>query len=806
MNMVNYQPPPHIPYNDYYTQTPSYNIPDDQPQESASQNLNSAAQQNNFGINEKHVNANYIQQSDSNQFNNSNDSNKDINGNNDSYPTFRPKNQNQIQNQTSYYYQTQQNYSQVRQNSLSNNTPLLPYHTQPTFDHQNNNYPPRPKIRFPVNSSTLNQYSQSEIPEYYENSDRNGNLDCVSTTGNTDANITNGTYINNNSHDENNNNNNFIMNNNVNNTEYKPADSYKIDEASNFHQPQSKHVATELLTASVNLQPSSTEYSPLPSISSQSMQQHQHQALLPSAASTPPPSHSYFQQQSVPQYYYQNSNIHNSRSLNYNNNYGYINEPSISNKFDHNIYNHSNSNSEISYDNSNVNNMNNIHLVENNVNNIHQNMNINCYNYSNNENVNGNENSNNNRYVINEKSSTPAYDNYRYRMSSNNTYFTQPQMMSNTLSSSMNMPTIDPNHGYKRSYSDYESFDDKKISSIAGVVYNSTAVFKRLKPSSLEDPNDDNFGKSFNRTQGRPFSSNVSCRFILHENLKSLLNHVDKKNSNKFIVYDMRKHKEDYLLENNITNTKTVVKKQQRERITHSNDGYKIQQLLFKNLKQNLDNSTSFRMGMIDENISAEISCEALDNFLGYANEGVLKIDGYREKSSPKQKNISYNPKKDKSKNKNANANASANTNKNCKMFNFHELIKENFEIDEYVFIKTIRDNNGHILKLETIKPPVGSDGNYEYTPEWLKRKICYPRYKGGMNLHLLDSNSNFILYNDLKMLLWDIKEEIMTRDEKNVYEILNANNNNSNTDMINGELKYKLFGDKKIYIRTIEN
>lgn len=68
------------------------------------------------------------------------------------------------------------------------------------------------------------------------------------------------------------------------------------------------------------------------------------------------------------------------------------------------------------------------------------------------------------------------------------------------------------------------------------------------------------------------------------------------------------------------------------------------------------------------------------------------------------------------------------------------------------------------------------------------------------MNLHLLGPSFNFILYNDIKMLLWDIKEEILSRDEKDLDRIL------SQSDIVvDDDLKEKLFGNKVVYTQTLD-
>lgn len=97
-------------------------------------------------------------------------------------------------------------------------------------------------------------------------------------------------------------------------------------------------------------------------------------------------------------------------------------------------------------------------------------------------------------------------------------------------------------------------------------------------------------------------------------------------------------------------------------------------------------------------------------------------------------------------------------------VLNLHKLIIEKFELSgdcQYSFIKTIRDNNGYILKIDTISPPVNENGIIEYSPGWIKKYVCYPRYKRDMKLHIIKGKADFTIYNDYKMLIWEIKSKI---------------------------------------------
>lgn len=404
----------------------------------------------------------------------------------------------------------------------------------------------------------------------------------------------------------------------------------------------------------------------------------------------------------------------------------------------------------------------------------------------------------------------------------------------NSTNNNINHATFGSNHmdkkfvpELKRGYENLEDESSKK-SSIAGVIYNSSAVFKRLKPCLAEEKTESIYKQESNRSQGRPFSSNLTGRFIFHGGLKSLLNHVDKKNNNKFVVYNMDKKwdtDDSTATEKKDKEVNNVDATDRGENNLPSKESDRITQILFKNLKDSLNDNSGFRMGIINDKLNSEITMEALDTFLNCKHDDVLKIDGYREQYNPTQKVISYNPKTKVNikssvqseikseevigpevqlKVDDGKDDASPNPNPETipdRRFNFHLLIKEAFGFEDYVFVKTIRDNNGHILKLETIKPPSDEKGDYNYSPEWLKRRICYPRYKGGMNLHILGPEFNFVLYNDLKMLLWDIKEEILGRDDKSLDKFLNS----SALNIIDDDLKKKLFGNRIVYTQTLD-
>ena len=394
------------------------------------------------------------------------------------------------------------------------------------------------------------------------------------------------------------------------------------------------------------------------------------------------------------------------------------------------------------------------------------------------------------------------------------------------ISGGSSLSVVQPQKHFKRRYSQYEDTDtnrqqqvtsdggsshdianDKKAT-IAGVVYNSSAVFKRLKPTSTEEKSEALKHFATNRSQGRPFSHNLTGRFVHHDGLTSLLSQVDKKNCNRFVVYDM--------------STKCAATKSEPQPYSVVGiDGLsvdkQISQTLMESLRDGLSNtSAGGRMSIINDKLKTEITMEALDSFLDTKHSDLLEINGYKDEITSNTITITYNPNKAKTTTASASPattvvdekptiatavpTGSTSESKAGVAFNFHTLVKKNFNLDKYVFVKTIRDNNGHILKLETIKPPVDDEGNFEYTSEWLKRRICYPRYKGGMNFHILGPEFNFVLYNDLKMLLWDIKEELLNRGEEELNVLID-----SGKPLVDDLLKETLFKNRTVYTQTLD-
>lgn len=343
---------------------------------------------------------------------------------------------------------------------------------------------------------------------------------------------------------------------------------------------------------------------------------------------------------------------------------------------------------------------------------------------------------------------------------------------------------IDP-HGVRRRKSSESTINSKK-SKIAGIIYNSTAVYKRLNSNDIYPVK--------NKSQGRPFSNNFNCRLLLHLNLNSLLNYVDKRNDSEFLIYDWVSLINDAGCDEKVLNL-----------INSDVD------LMSDENEIGLHGSTSSSgevnvIGAGSDKFSFELT--DFDNLLKcHHSKDLISINSFNFEAAPLTSNVKYDQVKwsrDDDKKLNENLLKLTSTKitdleslieSNCnsgKIINFHKIIVQSFGFDDYVFVKTIRDNNGQILKIDTIKPPMNSKGIYEYTPEWIKRFVCYPRYKSGMNLQLLKSDNineiNFTLYNDFKMLIWDVKEKLLSTGLKL-------------EELTPSQIKEDLFNNKIVYL-----
>lgn len=67
---------------------------------------------------------------------------------------------------------------------------------------------------------------------------------------------------------------------------------------------------------------------------------------------------------------------------------------------------------------------------------------------------------------------------------------------------------------------------------------------------------------------------------------------------------------------------------------------------------------------------------------------------------------------------------------------NMFEVICEQFGISSFNFLKVTRDG-----PLKSIEVSVLSEDLNKVTPKWVKLKVCFPRYKANMKIHLVSSN-----------------------------------------------------------------
>ncbi|ANZ78035.1 BA75_04457T0 [Komagataella pastoris] len=97
----------------------------------------------------------------------------------------------------------------------------------------------------------------------------------------------------------------------------------------------------------------------------------------------------------------------------------------------------------------------------------------------------------------------------------------------------------------------------------------------------------------------------------------------------------------------------------------------------------------------------------------------------------------------------------------------FLQYMDKIVQSQKYKFVKTIRDYNGKLVKLEIIDKP-NFHSNLK-NMEWLKEHACFPRYKANMKIHVMlhedtqDSNScagddsEILFYNEPRLFLHDL-------------------------------------------------
>lgn len=458
-----------------------------------------------------------------------------------------------------------------------------------------------------------------------------------------------------------------------------------------------------------------------------------------------------------------------------------------------------------------------------------------------------------------------------------------------------------PEFVHKGSRKRYHSSDgyNKRNSSIAGTIYNSTAVYKRLKPcTSSGAPAQESAAQTGLRPQGRPFSSNITGRFLVHHDLFSLFRYMNKKNLQVLACYDMRElaqgcaqaPKPDKDDEKKI---EAKNEKCENERIDKNLISPRSSRSSASIFSADCASSISSHASAGGAQDALALACKFEDIHLGpfesaadfvpildsffsqkhcslrVLNNGASGTKPDRARTPPKQRTILYKPSAGVGASASAGTGADADSdtehsaqgsaqgsrrgsacsekgnhpegasehsphtlkfilnNSEARKVadkdvpegeqkpgpnqekprrvstNFHEQIVKAFGIEEYQFIKAIRDSNGHVLKLESIKPPRNSTGEIEYTAEWVKKTICYPRYKGGMKIHLTSASQSFVLYSDMKMLLWDVTQEDKLLGVSACVSASPASTLTSGLPPLGRETKERLFGGRLVFVKT---
>ncbi|VEU23067.1 DEKNAAC104177 [Brettanomyces naardenensis] len=324
------------------------------------------------------------------------------------------------------------------------------------------------------------------------------------------------------------------------------------------------------------------------------------------------------------------------------------------------------------------------------------------------------------------------------------------------------------------------------ISSAAEIGYSLSPVHKRLKCPVL------NSKKAVRRSQGRPFASSVIGRFVLHHSLAS-------------IVKDLIRRKKCALLCYNFTEIGNSPSRSPNAPLSTKS----ASPTATKNRKLGPFEFEQFNLDFL----VSDDPVVAFDTYFGSKHCAIKLIDCSGGMQSSSQSMIRHNPLVE------ANATvgnsghvsnevessgiskskdgphfhprdgkyANPACERNTIDMNFHMYIVEAFGIEKYQFIRTIRDANGHILKVETIRPPRNSNNEIEFTAEWLKRSACYPRYKSGIKIQLISDDQSFVLYNSWKMILWDIKQKRRGEELKN---------------FLSSSTKKELFGGRMVYVK----
>ncbi|GMM27390.1 hypothetical protein DAMA08_001060 [Martiniozyma asiatica (nom. inval.)] len=243
----------------------------------------------------------------------------------------------------------------------------------------------------------------------------------------------------------------------------------------------------------------------------------------------------------------------------------------------------------------------------------------------------------------------------------------------------------------------FKSKIDKRQSEnkISSAGFNASTNLKRLK--NFSNSITDKQNDSF---KGRPCTNNINCYLTFYKDFSSLFHSISKKKSNlKFYQFEFK------------TDNSIILKLEN----------------LLQTLKSNSDSQS------LVLNAEPQKYYEFFEKFTENNDDFKILTENVTKGIKKKFVELSSN--------------------------NIHATIAQLFSISgEYTFIRTIHDHKGRVLKTETVNPPIYENEIF-YTVKWIKENICYPRYKKNMNINILQGRYDFLIYNDISMLLWDINE-----------------------------------------------
>lgn len=83
--------------------------------------------------------------------------------------------------------------------------------------------------------------------------------------------------------------------------------------------------------------------------------------------------------------------------------------------------------------------------------------------------------------------------------------------------------------------------------------------------------------------------------------------------------------------------------------------------------------------------------------------------------------------------------------------------LERTFRHGPFLFVRVIRNRDGNLLKVELVEPPAQCD------VDWVKKHICFPRYKANMKIHLVWGPAPpQVIYFDARMYQHDAQSNPM--------------------------------------------